>query len=48
MDKPKVGTKERFRSWLQAKHCVTTSQYGKLPIERKLELQTQYQGKAKA
>lgn len=44
----KVGTTERFRSWLLAKHFMTASQHDKLPIERKLELQAQYKGKVQA
>lgn len=41
-----IGTRERFRTWLSVKYRITYTQYSRLPTDRKLAIQAEYQGKS--
>ena len=42
-----LGTRDQFRGWLHTTHGMTYSRYTKLDTAAKLDLQGQYQGRAK-
>lgn len=42
-----TGTRENLCAWLKMKHNMTYTEYSKLPTEKKLKIQADYQGRKK-